>query len=229
MLFGRGSTGGVVNQVSKHAAPRQRQRGDRRRSASGSYLRSTGDFNLQDLGETSALRLNVMTTHGRQLRQHDRQVRHRADLPLRASARADEFSLGYYYLREPQRHQLRHPVAAPRRRRPISATNPARPGDDRPEELLRRGERLQRRLRRRTARFEHTHRFGDGGQWHTVVAQRRLRPRPARLDDPLLRAHGQRDDRRGHQPGLPGGRADAVDDQRRDAARRAAPTTRCRT
>ena len=60
MLFGRGSTGGVVNQVSKmpflaDATETNFTLG------SGDYFRFTGDFNLKT-GETSALRINVMNT-----------------------------------------------------------------------------------------------------------------------------------------------------------------------
>ena len=64
--------------------------------------------------------------------------------------------------------------------------------------------------------FHYTHRFQDGGELAHGAAQRRLRPRPARLDDPLLRPHDQRA-RRGHQSGLPDGRPDAG---RRSATRR---------
>ena len=59
MLFGRGSTGGVVNQVSK--APLLTNINEVSASVgSGSYLRMTGDFNLKT-SETSAVRLNAMT------------------------------------------------------------------------------------------------------------------------------------------------------------------------
>ena len=53
MLFGRGSTGGVVNQVSKQPVLVERSE-VRPRSAAAAIIRATGDFNLQDLGETSA-------------------------------------------------------------------------------------------------------------------------------------------------------------------------------
>lgn len=60
MLFGRGSTGGVVNQVSK--SPRI---SDEKEVAltlgSYNYRRLTGDFNL-NTGMDSALRINAMTT-----------------------------------------------------------------------------------------------------------------------------------------------------------------------
>ncbi len=58
MLFGRGQAGGVINQVSKTPLP-----GDRARLTGSvgtdDYREVTGDFNKQ-LGDTTALRLNVM-------------------------------------------------------------------------------------------------------------------------------------------------------------------------
>ena len=60
MLFGRGSTGGVVNQVSK--LPFLADTSEVSVSAgNGGYLRLTGDFNLKT-SATAALRLNVMNT-----------------------------------------------------------------------------------------------------------------------------------------------------------------------
>ena len=60
MLFGRGSTGGVVNQVSK--VPFLNDATEVNWTlGSHSYMRLTGDFNLK-LGEQTALRLNVMKT-----------------------------------------------------------------------------------------------------------------------------------------------------------------------
>ena len=60
MLFGRGSTGGVVNQVNK--VPLLADVSEVTATAgSGSYIRGTGDFNIK-LGETSALRINAMFT-----------------------------------------------------------------------------------------------------------------------------------------------------------------------
>ena len=60
MLFGRGSTGGVVNQVSKQPVLANINEVSLT-AGSGGYFRTTGDFNIQT-SETSALRLNVMTT-----------------------------------------------------------------------------------------------------------------------------------------------------------------------
>ena len=60
MLFGRGSTGGVVNQVQKQAVLADTHEVNFT-GGSGSFLRFTGDFNVKT-DETSALRLNVMKT-----------------------------------------------------------------------------------------------------------------------------------------------------------------------
>ena len=61
MLFGRGSTGGAVNQVSKTPRPLN----DYEVSATvgnGQRLRLTGDFNIQT-GDTQALRINALSDH----------------------------------------------------------------------------------------------------------------------------------------------------------------------
>ncbi len=144
----------------------------------------------------------------RQLGQRDRQVRHRAGVSL-GHRHERRVHAGLLLPREPQRHQLRHAVAAPRRVGRHLGGQPGRPDPDRPEALLRCHQRLQQRLclarhlpahaplRRRRAAAHHP-------------APRRLRPRPARVDDPLLHA------RRHHQPRLPGGRADPIDHRRLD-------------
>ena len=60
MLFGRGSTGGAVNQVNK--APLIFGRNEVAiTTGSGRYLRGTADLN-QRLGENSAVRINAMST-----------------------------------------------------------------------------------------------------------------------------------------------------------------------
>lgn len=58
MLFGRGQAGGVINQVTK--TPRLGNRGRITGSVGiDDYREVTGDFN-KELGDTTALRLNVM-------------------------------------------------------------------------------------------------------------------------------------------------------------------------
>jgi len=60
MLFGRGSTGGVVNQVNK--MPFLADASEVNFTVgTGSYLRFTGDFNVKT-SETSGLRVNIMNT-----------------------------------------------------------------------------------------------------------------------------------------------------------------------
>jgi catecholate siderophore receptor len=60
MLFGRGSTGGAVNQVSK--VPRLMDQHEVTGTVgSHNYLRVTGDFNIHT-GENAALRINAMAT-----------------------------------------------------------------------------------------------------------------------------------------------------------------------
>jgi catecholate siderophore receptor len=63
MLFGRGSTGGAVNQVSKVPRLIDEHQVDLTLGSHG-YKRLLGDFNLQS-GESAALRLNAMLTQAR--------------------------------------------------------------------------------------------------------------------------------------------------------------------
>ena len=145
MLFGRGSTGGVVNQVSKQPLLAdvnevQTTVGTRRLLARDRRLQHADSA-------TSALRLERDDDQRRQRRQHDRQARHRADLPL--GHRHGRRVLARLLLpQQRQRHQLRPALAAPDLERADVGDQPGQPGQDRPEELLRRRERLQRRLRR---------------------------------------------------------------------------------
>jgi catecholate siderophore receptor len=60
MLFGRGSTGGIINQVTKRPELYDRYEANLT-LGSHDYKRVTGDFNKK-LGENSALRVNVMGT-----------------------------------------------------------------------------------------------------------------------------------------------------------------------
>lgn len=62
MLFGRGSTGGIVNQVSKIPHPMTESEINAT-VGTGNYLRLTGDFNIKT-GDDSALRIGAMTTDG---------------------------------------------------------------------------------------------------------------------------------------------------------------------
>ena len=95
MLFGRGSTGGAVNQVSKQPMLlTQHEVGVT--LGSGGYLRGVGDFNLRT-GQDAALRINAMVTDAE---------RWGAPIDKRGIAptfrwgigTADEFAVGLYHL-----------------------------------------------------------------------------------------------------------------------------------
>ena len=106
MLFGKGSTGGVVNQVNKQPFLMD-QNEVNVTAGSGNMRRITGDFN-QQTGESSALRLNVMD--------------HQADnwgakVDKKGAAGAyrwgigerDEYSVGLYHLEMNGRPLYNHP------------------------------------------------------------------------------------------------------------------------
>lgn len=97
MLFGRGSTGGAVNQVSKQ--PRAMDESEVSTTVgSHNYRRITGDFNIQT-GENAALRINAMLTKadnngaGSSIDKKGIAATYRFGIGT-----ADEFSLGLYDL-----------------------------------------------------------------------------------------------------------------------------------
>lgn len=97
MLFGRGSTGGAVNQVSKQ--PRAMDENEVSTTlGSHNYRRITGDFNIQT-GENAALRINAMATKadnngaGSSIDKKGIAATYRFGIGT-----ADEFSLGLYDL-----------------------------------------------------------------------------------------------------------------------------------
>jgi catecholate siderophore receptor len=97
LLFGRGSTGGAVNQVTKTPRLIDEHQFDATIGSHG-YLRGVGDFNLR-LGESSALRLGTMVTTadnngaGTRLDKQGLAATYRWGIGER-----DEFSIGAYYL-----------------------------------------------------------------------------------------------------------------------------------
>ena len=98
MLFGRGSTGGAVNQVSKQ--PRAIDEHDVSLTVGNrNYVRATGDFNIRT-GENAAVRINAMTTQadnngaGSSLDKKGIAATYRFGIGT-----ADEFSLGLYSLK----------------------------------------------------------------------------------------------------------------------------------
>jgi len=106
MLFGKGSTGGVVNQVSKQPFLMDQHEVDVT-VGSGNELRVTGDFNLKT-GEDSALRLNAMThdadNHGASSSKKGIAPTYRWGIGSR-----DEFSVGLYHLETDGQPLYNHP------------------------------------------------------------------------------------------------------------------------
>jgi catecholate siderophore receptor len=106
MLFGKGSTGGVVNQVNK--APHLLQEHELNLTlGSGNQRRLTGDFNWVT-GEDAALRLNAMT---HQADNWGAKVDKKGIAPtLRwGIGHRDEFSVGLYHLQTDGRPLYNHP------------------------------------------------------------------------------------------------------------------------
>ncbi|MEO7335245.1 MAG: TonB-dependent receptor [Caldimonas sp.] len=95
MLFGRGSTGGVINQVTKK--PELANLNEVVTTVgTGQYVRTTGDFNLR-LGETSAIRVNAMLT---QADNHGAKIDKQGLAPTMSwgLGTADELTLGAFLL-----------------------------------------------------------------------------------------------------------------------------------
>lgn len=96
MLFGRGSTGGAVNQVSKQ--PRLLTEHEVAVTmGSGDYLRGTADLNVRT-GENAALRINAMQTLGNQAGIKTDKVGFAPTYRFGIGT-ADEFSVGAFYLK----------------------------------------------------------------------------------------------------------------------------------
>ena len=97
MLFGRGSTGGAVNQVSKQARAMDEHSVDVTVGSHG-YKRAVGDFNIQT-GENAGLRINAMATKadsngsGSSIDKKGLAINYRLGI-----GEKDEFSVGLYYL-----------------------------------------------------------------------------------------------------------------------------------
>ena len=106
MLFGKGSTGGVVNQVNKQPFLMD-QNETNVTIGSGQMRRITGDFNKQT-GESSAFRLNVMTHEadnwGAKADKKGVAGAYRTGIGER-----DEYSVGLYHLETDGRPLYNHP------------------------------------------------------------------------------------------------------------------------
>lgn len=106
MLFGKGSTGGVVNQVSKQPFLMDQSEVSAT-VGTGQESRVTGDFNIQT-GEDSALRINGMIhnadNHGATVNKKGIAPTYRWGIGLR-----DEFSVGLYHLETDGKPLYNHP------------------------------------------------------------------------------------------------------------------------
>lgn len=106
MLFGRGSTGGIVNQVNKQPFLMD-QHETNVTLGSGQMRRITGDFNLQT-SASSAFRMNVMTHQadnwGAKVDKKGMAPTYRWDIGER-----DEYTLGLYHLETNGQPLYNHP------------------------------------------------------------------------------------------------------------------------
>ncbi len=95
MVFGRGSTGGVINQVTKQPLTYDQHEVEATVGSRG-YVRTTGDFNLKT-GEDAALRMNVMVNKadngGASIDKYGFAPTYRWGIGTR-----DEFSVGLFHL-----------------------------------------------------------------------------------------------------------------------------------
>lgn len=124
MLFGRGSTGGVVNQVSKQAFLSNASQVDFT-LGSGSFMRFTGDFNIK-LSDTSAARINVMNTNASGHGGNDKLDKQGLAATFRwGIGSADEFHVSGYYLRNDNGINYGLPWLRRDGSQPLSASNPA--------------------------------------------------------------------------------------------------------
>ena len=99
MLFGRGSTGGIINQVSKQ--PRMQTAQEINTTiGTDNYRRIEGDFNIKT-SDDAALRLNLMATDGDGRGDNAGASTHRRGLALDyrwGVGSADEFQVSFYHL-----------------------------------------------------------------------------------------------------------------------------------
>ncbi|MEO7008149.1 MAG: TonB-dependent receptor, partial [Caldimonas sp.] len=161
MLFGRGSTGGVVNQVNKRPVLADVSEVTAT-AGSGSYLRGTGDFNLK-LGETSALRINTMLTnadnYGNKIDKYGIAPTLRWGI-----GSADEFTLGAYYLNN--HNGINYGI--PWLRVNASSSNPSGLTDVDPKNYYGAASDYNAGSAQYLT-FDHVHRFAGGARLHTIV------------------------------------------------------------
>ncbi len=165
MLFGRGSTGGAVNQVSK--APRTFSQNEVSTTlGSFNYRRITGDFNVQT-GEDSAVRVNAMATKA-----DNNGAGSSIDKKGIAAGygfgigTADEFLVSLYSLQNNNGMNYGLPWIKPTASASVSATTV----NDKLDPSAYFG--LASDYNAGTAKYftaAHTHRFQDNSEWKTVI------------------------------------------------------------
>lgn len=161
MLFGKGSTGGVVNQVSKQPFLLD-QHEVNTTIGTGKELRVTGDFNLKT-GDDAALRINAMFQNADNKGATDNKrgiaPTYRWGIGLR-----DEFSVGLYYLETDKNPSYNHPWFL----------NPLGNGKNEilevlPAENFYGLDSDYNRTKTTAATFSHTHRFDQDSELKTTV------------------------------------------------------------
>lgn len=154
MLFGKGSTGGVVNQVNKAPLPID-QHEVSYTLGTGQEHRITGDFNLKT-GEDAALRLNAMVHNADKYgaRQNKRGI---APTFAWGIGTRDEFSVSLYALDVKGRPNYNHPWISDNGK--IVPTLPARNYYGLNSDHLNTSSQY--------LTLGHIHRFGDGGELQT--------------------------------------------------------------
>ncbi|MFM2344443.1 MAG: hypothetical protein RLZZ210_1054 [Pseudomonadota bacterium] len=110
MLFGRGSTGGLINQVSKTPKLGDRYEANFTIGTDG-YLRETADLNKK-INDTTAIRLNAMHTKADSFRDSVEQKRYGIAPSITFGlGTKDEINLSYYFLKENNRPDMGIPYA----------------------------------------------------------------------------------------------------------------------
>ena len=166
MLFGRGSTGGAVNQVSKQARAVDENSVDVT-VGNHNYKRIVGDFNIQT-GENAGLRINAMATKannngsGSSIDKKGLALNYRLGIGT-----ADEFSVGLYYLDNNNGMNYGLPWILAKGA-PVSETGLMTSLD--PSAYYGMGS-DRNAGGAKAATLGHTHRFEDGGELKTMVRQ----------------------------------------------------------
>ncbi|MDZ4201206.1 MAG: TonB-dependent siderophore receptor [Gallionella sp.] len=156
MLFGKGSTGGVVNQVSKQPFLMD-QHEVNLTVGTGKEVRLTGDFNIKT-GDDAALRINAMAhdadNHGAKINKKGIAPTYRWGIGLK-----DEFSVGLYHLETDGKPLYNHPWFTVNNQ--IVPTLPAKNYYGLASDYL--------KTESTYASFSHVHRFDQNSQIKTQV------------------------------------------------------------